>query len=618
MTSFQGFYKNSTPTPFVYPEIKGENQHQITNVLLIDSHVKDYQTFVDSVNSNTFPIVYSIHSSKTELLPLLQTKFTHISRIGIVFTSNLGNTQMFLDRKPLFATNETDHSSENLQFIVNVIKEFSVKNIDFLACNTLNYPNWVNYYQLLTQQTGVVVGASNDKTGNITYGGDWVMESTLQDIENVYFTKSIEYYTYLLDANFWANTNGGWPYGSIIYGSYMYVSNQDAGTIVKISLSDPTQVTQWATGLDGPAGLAIDGSFMYVCSTYIGIIYKIRLSDPTQVTQWANGFIGANGSAIYGSFLYICSIIDGNIYKIRLADSSDVTIIANIGGEAEKLIIYNSNIYVTNSTNGSVYQISLSDPTQVTQWATGLAVPSGLAIDRTFMYVASFSSGIIYQIDLFNPSIVTQYITLQTTLNPLLSYNNYLYVGISRINQIYQISLPPLPFPCFKEDSKILTNHGYKLIQHLKKGDLVKTLKHGFKSIDMIGKRVIYHPASNERIKDQLYQCSKENFEEVFEPLVITGCHSILVDKFINDKQREKAIEINNNRIFITDKKYRLPACADERAAVYDKQGNYTIYHLALENDDYYMNYGIYANGLLVETCSKRYLKELSNMTLID
>ena len=38
----------------------------------------------------------------------------------------------------------------------------------------------------------------------------------------------------------------------------------------------------------------------------------------------------------------------------------------------------------------------------------------------------------------------------------------------------------------------------------------------------------------------------------------------------------------------------------------------------ALENDNYYMNYGIYANGLLVETCSKRYLKELSNMTLIE
>ena len=67
----------------------------------------------------------------------------------------------------------------------------------------------------------------------------------------------------------------------------------------------------------------------------------------------------------------------------------------------------------------------------------------------------------------------------------------------------------------------------------------------------------------------------------------------------------------------MTDKKYRLPACADDRASIYEVEGDVTIYHIALENADYYMNYGIYANGLLVETCSKRYLKELSRMELI-
>jgi len=37
-----------------------------------------------------------------------------------------------------------------------------------------------------------------------------------------------------------------------------------------------------------------------------------------------------------------------------------------------------------------------------------------------------------------------------------------------------------------------------------------------------------------------------------------------------------------------------------------------------LENENYFHNYGIWANGLLVETCSKRYLTELSNMELIE
>jgi hypothetical protein len=173
------------------------------------------------------------------------------------------------------------------------------------------------------------------------------------------------------------------------------------------------------------------------------------------------------------------------------------------------------------------------------------------------------------------------------------------------------------PITCFKEDTKILTNKGYIPIQNLRKGDLIKTLLHNYVPIVMIGKKDIHHPAKTERIKDQLYKCTHSEYPEIFEDLVLTGCHSILVDEFANDEQKEKTIEVNKI-IYITDNNYRLPACADHRASVYEHPGTYTIYHIALENDDYYMNYGIYANGLLVETCSKRYLKEVANMTLID
>ena len=166
---------------------------------------------------------------------------------------------------------------------------------------------------------------------------------------------------------------------------------------------------------------------------------------------------------------------------------------------------------------------------------------------------------------------------------------------------------------CFKEGTKILTDKGYKLIQDLRKGDLVKTVN-DFIPIHAIGKREIFHPATPIRHKDQLYKCSPENFP-VFEDLVITGCHSILVDEF-KEGEREKTIEILKD-VYITDEKYRLPACVHERTTVYETRGTYTIYHFALENDNNYYNYGVYANGLLVETCSKRYLKELSNMDLI-
>ena len=58
-------------------------------------------------------------------------------------------------------------------------------------------------------------------------------------------------------------------------------------------------------------------------------------------------------------------------------------------------------------------------------------------------------------------------------------------------------------------------------------------------------------------------------------------------------------------------------ACIDDKFKPYPREGMYTIWHLALDHHDYYMNYGIYANGLLVETCSKKNLFELSNMNLM-
>jgi len=58
--------------------------HTYTNILLIDNHVRDYQTIVDSVNVSTLPIVYSANSSKADILVLLQSHFTTIDRIGVI------------------------------------------------------------------------------------------------------------------------------------------------------------------------------------------------------------------------------------------------------------------------------------------------------------------------------------------------------------------------------------------------------------------------------------------------------------------------------------------------------------------------------------------------------
>ena len=172
-------------------------------------------------------------------------------------------------------------------------------------------------------------------------------------------------------------------------------------------------------------------------------------------------------------------------------------------------------------------------------------------------------------------------------------------------------------YPCFLVGTKILSDKGYIKIEDLKKGDLIKTLNNGYKAIDMIGKKEIYHHAIKERVKNQLYKYTNSEYNEIFEDLILTGCHCILIDNFRNEKEVEETEKING-KIYLTEHKFRLPACIDEKAIIYEKEGLYDIYHIALENENYFSNYGIYANGLLVETCSKRYLKELSNMEIIE
>jgi hypothetical protein len=181
-------------------------------------------------------------------------------------------------------------------------------------------------------------------------------------------------------------------------------------------------------------------------------------------------------------------------------------------------------------------------------------------------------------------------------------------------------SITYTPPPCFKDDTKILCYKDgaetYVKVQDIRKGDLVKTLKDGYVPVNMIGTTKIYNSGDSLRGDNKLYRCSTSKYSSLFEDLIMTGTHSILVDT-LKEEEREKIIEIVG-RIFVTDGKYRLFACVDPRAEPYEVEGVFRIWHLALDHDNYMINFGIFANGLLVETCSQRYIKEYSGMTLIE
>jgi hypothetical protein len=200
------------------------------------------------------------------------------------------------------------------------------------------------------------------------------------------------------------------------------------------------------------------------------------------------------------------------------------------------------------------------------------------------------------------------------------SPQNVVYANGSALNADGNYYLYPSA-PCFLEGTTILCQvdgvEKYVPVEQLEKGILVKTSLDGYKPVVLIGKGTIQNPGDDERTENRLYKCSPSKYPELKDDLYITGCHSIL-EFPITEKQKEDLIKHLGN-LFVTDKKYRLIACVDERAEPWNSEGVYTIWHFALEHTDESMNYGVYVNGgLLVETCSIRFLKQKSNMTFIS
>lgn len=170
---------------------------------------------------------------------------------------------------------------------------------------------------------------------------------------------------------------------------------------------------------------------------------------------------------------------------------------------------------------------------------------------------------------------------------------------------------------CFKEGTNILCvvdgNEVYLPIEKIRHGNLVKTLKSGVKRVELIGNTIITNGGNIKT--DNLYLYTKASSPELTEDLIVTGGHSALVDE-LSTEQRDQTIALLGD-VSVTEGKFQLMAFLDPRAEPYTVPGTFTVWHLVLENFYKLKNYGIYANGLLVETASKRSMTEDTRMNLL-
>ncbi len=266
------------------------------NLLLVDDSLLDANLFTESVNEMTKVLRYTASSSLLEEIQNMGS----FERMGIAFVK----TAPFLG-KPMF---------EQIPLFRSLIQRFQIQQLDFLACDTLNDPRWTEFYEKLP----VRVGASNDKTGNIKYGGDWIMESTGEDIEKVYFTKSIEYYTHLLDSRegqyIMVTLADGYTYGMGDNSNSAFGINNNA------IIPYPTIITKDSNPITDIEKLSC--GYSHVVYLKNNKLYGIGANDQNQiglgpdrptVAEIPNGVSGPIQDLICGAS-YVIAIIDGKVY----------------------------------------------------------------------------------------------------------------------------------------------------------------------------------------------------------------------------------------------------------------------------------------------------------------
>ena len=359
--------------------------------------------------------------------------------------------------------------------------------------------------------------------------------------------------------------------------------------------------------LVAPCGLLVDSSgYMYICDYFSGTIWKglITPSNPS-FSVWVSGLpnSGPFAMVIYGDYMY-CSILNGDIAQISMSDGTvtNANWCSGLMGPSQMVVI-GSTIYV-GCANG-VYTVPIitagSTPSLLFSFTVG-GPPTGLAYFNNYLYLVQGGS----YIDVYD----TAGALIDTSFNDISLLNS---VGLYAIeNRLYAtqfgsvIDTSAANVVCFLKGTMILTDVGYTPIEYLTPGTPVKTLLDGYIPVDCIRRSSMYNPLHDSRTKNRLYLLSKSLYPSLAQNLVLTGTHSVLVDS-LTIKQTTDTREVLG-QVFVTNNKYRLPACADERAVVYPYEGTFDIYHVCLKNANESSNYGIYANGLLVESCCKKHI----------
>ena len=284
------------------PSIITNDITQYTNICFIDATVTSFSEYL---NTETYPVIYSSNTDRDSLKTFLLTQFTHIDRVAFVFHGPPDNSPPLTSA--WFINNEPYFSLDNQGFLQEIFSALTVKNVDFLPCNLLQQQEWKDYFAMFTN---VAVGASIDDTGNLLYGGDWVMENTMQNVQTIYFSTEIENYTGLLFTQVGPVGKNvaqlqALGYTPAVLNANGYVTPDM--TLVKsysTTAMPPDYILPPGYGFHATFQICISGNTLYSGVSYMVNSFNLSEVNPTVATHSTN--VMSRSIIVIGNYLYYC------------------------------------------------------------------------------------------------------------------------------------------------------------------------------------------------------------------------------------------------------------------------------------------------------------------------
>jgi hypothetical protein len=150
---------------------------------------------------------------------------------------------------------------------------------------------------------------------------------------------------------------------------------------------------------------------------------------------------------------------------------------------------------------------------------------------------------------------------------------------------------------CYNKGTQILTIDGYRSIETLTPGTLIKTYLHGYRPIELIGKGTLKNNPSE--WSKCMYRLPLTDFDD----LIVTGGHGVLKERLTRSEiDLDRSWFNQHKRYSSIDGLYLQRSAFNHSFKRVDGTDEYHYYHFSLQSDRRWKRYGVWANGVLSES----------------